>query len=209
MFRYLTPKFWMRVGCFTIVAVVMFLSPDLKRPKNTEPFIDTVQTEEAAPVAYSPASGLTYQLETDLNQYIAELNSTPAAQDWKFLHEEWFALSRQWFERLFAEPALYNRYVELWLQKRRDTHEWRISCRREFFPDMNDRELFDKIDWLRQQDEWTEMQTKINNGLARIEASYDSSLKELIGENYQALVGLHGIFMREHLPDGLNGQFFL
>lgn len=210
MLRYLGAKFWLRVLCLGAVGVGFLLMPKQQNGIARAPAIeDTIQLEEAAPVSYSPASGLTYQLEAQLQTYLDLLSTTPAAHDWKFLHQEWFALTRQWFERIFKDPALYERYVQLWLDKRRDSHEWRVSCRREFFPDMGDRELFDKIDWLREQDEWGEMQAKINQGITRIDQSYSAAILELLGENHKSFVKLHDIFMEEHLPSGPASQFFL
>ena len=210
MLRYLGAKFWMRMACLALIAIVLIKGPKLFHGTAQElTFSDSVQTEEAAPVAYSPVSGLTYEVELELQKYIEQLSSSPAAHDWKFLHEEWFALSRQWFERLFADPAHYNRYVQLWLAKRRDAHEWRIGCRLEFFPDMSDRELFDKIDWLRQQDEWTEMQTKIQSGLDRIERDYQAQLVELLGDQKILMNKLQEVFLRDNLPGEGNNSFFI
>ena len=195
----------------TGVVMLLTVGPGLNRRRTAlQQHTDEVSLQASAPVkTYSPTSGLSFEVEQELTTFLDELNTGPAAHDWRFLHQEWFNLTRQWFERLYADPAMYDGYVRTWLAKRKETKEWRISCRREFFPDLTDRELFDKIDWLREQDEWGEMEAKIHQGLERIEHHYSVGLTELLGENYHAFVNLHGIFMKEHLADRQNALYFL
>lgn len=211
MLRYLGAKFWMRVLALGFLAFIVMLGPSVfYRPAQHLTFTDEISTRAAAPlVSYSPTSGLTFELESSLTTYITELPVSPSAYDWKFLHQEWFMLSRQWFERLYADPATYNQYVTLWLAKRNEVHGWRISSRREFFPDLTDRELFDKIDWLRQQDEWNEMQAKIHVGVEKIEHRYNLALQEMLGENFPALIKLHQIFMRDNMSAEESIPYFL
>lgn len=210
MLRYLGTKFWMRVILLGLLVATIVMGPrGLKAPAKLT-YNDEVSSAAASPrQVYSPASGLTYELESKLDNYIEQLTITPAAQDWRHLHQEWFALSKQFFERLYGDPAVYNKYVELWLAKRQDMQSLRLNSRREFFPDMTDRELFDRIDWLREQDEWNEMQAKIHQGIERIDHDYTVALQELLGHNYAALSKLHEIFMQDNMAAELSVFYFL
>lgn len=211
MLRYLDQKFWMRLILLTFLVAVMFMGPGIyRKPAQYLTFTDEVSTTAAAPEQqYSPTSGLSFELELELERYIEQLVTGPAIHDWRFLHQEWFALARQFFDRLYAEPAVYNTYVKLWLQKRKQAHDWRVSCRREFFPELDDRELFDKIDWLSGQEEWQEMQAKIHQGLEKIDHDYNQALTEHMGNNLASIEKLHQLFIQDHMKEESSAFYFL
>lgn len=211
MLRYLDKKFWMRLVLFVGILMVLIRGPKIfHQPAKLITFTDEINTQAAAPLSdYSPISGLSFETEHALNEYLDNLPVGPSAHDWKFLHQEWFNYSRQWFERLYADPQLYDRYAKMWLQKRNDLREWRIYCRRNSFPELTDRELFDRIEWIRKQDEWKEMQSKINQGLEKIDLDYKNNLNELIESHYQSFEKLHGLFMKDNMVNEVSDTFFI
>lgn len=211
MVRYLDKKFWMRLVLFAGIIAVLQQRPQLfHAPAKIITFTDEVNTQAAAPVSsYSPATGLSFETENQLNEYLDSLPVGPSSHDWKYLHQEWFSYTRQWFDRLYADSKIYDQYAMLWLKKRNEMREWRLSCRLHSFPELTDRELFDRIEWIRKQDEWKEMQTKMNQGLERIDLEYKSAVKELIGPHFEAFEKLHELFMKDNMVNEASEGFFL
>lgn len=197
MWHHLGARFWLRV--LTLSGLVVFIWQNQhQRPASTV-VADSVSNYAAAAASdISAKTGLTFDNELSRDRYLEKLTLTPAGRDWKSLHEEWFGLARQFFDRLYAEPAMYNRYMKLWLTKREGAQQLRQDARREFFPDLTDRELFDRIDWLREKEEWGEMQAKIQKGLDHVDQQYALGLRDLMGENLESLKKLEVIFLEDN-----------
>ncbi len=211
MWRYLNPRFWSLLGLFFLTAVVLHRGQDFfRRPAATLVAMDEVSSRAAKAETPSAQTGLLPGTEARLNAYLDSFIPSADGHDWRFLHQEWLELARQWFERVAPGQGGYERYVLLWLQKREDMRQWRQDCRREFYPDLDDGELEARAEWLREQDEWKEMQEKIRSGIAKLEAAHEASLDGLLGEGRGSFLRLHSLFLVEQLPrDAAPNLFFL
>lgn len=199
---------WQRLG-WRLVMRLMVLTlvigvgmREFSAQKIHAPVTDQVSHTLAKEVIYSTATGLLPDVERRLDLHLAALDRSLDGGNWRRLHEEWLSLVRQWFARLRPAPEEYNSYVTAWLDRREKTSQWRTRCRRESYPDYSDDELFAKADWLRGQDEWIEMQRRIQKGLARIDAEYDLALAQRLGEDASAFQKLHQLFLHEEWPRG-------
>lgn len=213
MLQRLGRKFWTRLASFLLLLGVISQGKEFFRPTAEDlTFSDEISTGAAHADAIMPDSGLTVSVEQRVDQFLTELKSQPSQPEkWHKLNEEWLGFARSWFERVYPGQELFNRYTSLWVGKREKIKLWRLNCRNDFFPDMSDEELLMKAEWLQNEEEWQEMQAKINRGLESVESEYQAALKEMLGEHIEEFNKLHGLFVKDFLPKEtvLSSTYFL
>lgn len=207
MLRYLGMKFWIRIAVYVIVVTAIVRGPKVFNPVAETLTFDEVSTGAAKSIEVPVVQP---EHELRLEAFLTSLDSSTDGRDWRWLHEEWIGLTEQWFTRLFPpHEQTYSRYVMMWVDKREKARQWRLDCRHEFFPEFSDEELFARLDWFQEQDEWREMQAKLRAGEEKAEAQYKLDLQALLGEHHAAFEKLHGIFASEQLGKDAVKDFFL
>lgn len=212
MLRRLGTKFWLSVVSFLALCTVIVRGQEMfRRPAEELTFSDEISVGAAHAEPILPDSGLTPGVEKRLKHFLDEMKTQPSEPDrWTGLNNEWLSYARTWFDRVYPGEERFNRYASLWVGKREKIHLWRVSCRNEFFPDMNDTELMAKAEWLQGEEEWQEMQAKITRGLQTVDLEYQAALQELLGTHYSELRKLHQLFVKEFLPkSGGSDSYFL
>lgn len=212
MWKKLGLRFWVTTLAFGVVAVSVARGPELfQRPVGQLLLTDSVSTAQASAETVLAATGLTADLSARLDAYFLEMSEArDQASDWVALHREWLAYARDWFDRVYPGEERFQRYADLWVTKREKTKLWRVSCRQEFFPDLSDAELVQKADWLKDQEEWAEMESKVQRGLTTIDAEYALALEELLGSRQREFKRFHDLFVADFLPEKTQlANFFL
>lgn len=205
-------KFWLRIGLFVaLISVVVRGQEFFRRPAEILTFSDEISVGAAHAEPILPDSGLTPAVERKVQLFLEELRAQPhQPKRWVRLNVEWLNYARGWFERVYPGEERFNRYASLWVGKREKIKLWRMNCRDEFFPDMDDNELMTKAEWLKDQEEWQEMQAKIDRGLSTVDIEYETALKGLLGPRWSDFEKLHGLFVRDFLPkSGGADSYFL
>lgn len=204
-------KFWLRMALFVaLVSVVVRGQEFFRRPAEILTFSDEISVGAAHAEPVMPDSGLTPAVEKKVEIFFEELRSQPhQPKRWVKLNTEWLNYARGWFDRVYPGEERFNRYASLWVGKREKSKLWRMNCREEFFPDMDDKELLSKAKWLQDQEEWQEMQAKIDRGLSTVDVEYQQALKELLGTRWNEFEKLHGLFIKDFLPKtGASSSYF-
>jgi len=205
-------KFWLRMALFLGFLSVVFRGQEFfRRPAEVLTFSDEISVGAAHAEPVMPDSGLTMGVEKKVQFFLEELRAQPhQPKRWVKLNTEWLNYARGWFDRVYPGEERFNRYASLWVGKREKSKLWRMNCREEFFPDMDDKELLSKAKWLHDQEEWQEMQAKITRGLQTVDDEYQAALLELLGPNMDEFQKLHSLFLKDALPKtGGDSKFFL
>lgn len=204
--------FWLRIGLFVaLISVVVQGQEFFRGPAEALTFSDEISVGAAHAEPILPDSGLTPAVERKVQFFLEELRAQPQQpKRWVRLNAEWLNYARGWFERVYPGEERFNRYASLWVGKREKSKLWRRNCRDEFFPDMDDNELLTKAEWLQDQEEWQEMQAKIDRGLATVDNEYQTALQELLGPHWNDFQKLHRLFVKDYLPkSGGTDSYFL
>ncbi|MFP5457970.1 MAG: hypothetical protein ACLGG7_04495 [Bacteriovoracia bacterium] len=212
MWKKLGFRFWLTTIAFGVVAVSVARGPELfRRPADQLLLTDTVSTGQAQTMRSAPAPGLDLEVSEKLDAYFLDMGAAhDKANDWVALHREWLDYARDWFERVYPGEDRFQRYADLWVSKRLKIKLWRVKCRQEFFPDLDDSELIQKADWLKDQEEWTEMESKINRGLTTIEAEYALAVQELLGSRLREFKKFHDLYVDDFMSQKRQiSNFFL
>lgn len=212
MWKKLSFRFWLTTIAFGVVAVTVARGPELfRRPAGQLLLTDSVSTGQAQRTTLAPALALESDVSEKLDAYFREMGTAHAeANDWVALHREWLDYARDWFARVYPGEERFQRYADLWVSKRLKIKLWRVKCREEFFPDLDDSELIQKADWLKDQEEWTEMESKINRGLTTIEAEYTLAIQELLGSRLGEFKKFHDLYVDDFMSEKRQIQnFFL
>jgi hypothetical protein len=205
-------RFWVSLAGFGLLVAVIVQGPRFFiETSEVLTFSDEITVGAAHADPILPDSGLTLATERRVELFMQDLKAQPQQPvRWSRLNKEWLEYARLWFERVYPGEERFNRYTSLWVGKREKSKLWRLNCRNEFFPDMDDKELLSKAEWLKEQEEWQEMQAKIARGLATVDAEYEQALHSLLGENWDEFTKLHSLFLQDQLPKtGGDTKFFL
>ncbi len=202
MWKYLGSRFYLKFSLLLLLLGVVAQGPRFFRPTaQVLTFSDEISVGAAHAEPILPDSGLTPSVEKRLHHFMEDLRAQPHhPKRWTRLNHEWLEYARGWFERAYPGEERFNRYASLWVGKREKSKLWRLNCRNEFFPDMDDAELLARADWLQDQEEWQEMQAKIMRGLATVDSEYQTALQELLGERRKDFDKLHQLFVSDQLP---------
>lgn len=212
MLRRLGTKFWLSVMSFLALCTIILQGQDyFRRPAEELTFSDEISVGAAHAEPVLPDSGLSMGVERRVQDFLAQMKAQPSQPDrWVELNQEWLHYARAWFDRVYPGQERFNRYASLWVGKREKIRLWRVNCRNEFFPDMNDVELLTKAEWLQGEEEWQEMQAKITRGLQTVDLEYQTALKDLLGTHFSEFRKLQQLFVKEFLPkNGSSGSYFL
>ncbi|MBY0518748.1 MAG: hypothetical protein K2P81_17690 [Bacteriovoracaceae bacterium] len=202
MMQRLGLKFWLTLASFSLITFTLMKGPSaFRKTAHDLTFTDEVSTTAAHAEVIMPDSGLSVSIEKRVDLFLSDLRSQPTEPEkWANLNAEWLKYAHQWFARVYPGEEKFNAYASLWVGKREKSKLWRLNCRNEFFPDMDDNELISKSQWLQGEEEWQEMQAKINRGLQTVDEEYDQALSALLGTRIKDFVKLHKLFVREFLP---------
>jgi hypothetical protein len=201
MLQRLGLRFWLTIATFIMVLVVVSKGPQtFRKPAERLTFTDEIQTSHAHAGVIMPASGMTVAVEERVNSFLASMKEQKNSQtDWSKLNNEWLSFARAWFERVYPGEERFNQYASLWVGKRSKVILWRLKCRNEFFPDLDETELIRKADQLKDQEEWQEMQAKISRGLTTVEEEYSNALNNLLGSRISEFKSFHKLFVQDFL----------
>jgi len=156
-----------------------------------------------------PDSGLTLATEKRLNRFMKKL-ARVELENMSGTQKEWLSYAKGWFERVYPDQTHFNHYVQHWLNFREQKAELRDHLRNRYFPDYSDRELLAKAEWLQSQEEWREMNEKMDSGIKDLEGEYQSKLKSLMGEKMESFTKLHELFVQDFFDSqGAPENFFL
>lgn len=194
-----------------VLAIVAKGPQSFKRPAERLTFTDEIQTLQSHAGVVRPSSGMTVAVEERVNNFLSAMKEQKNSQtDWSKLNNEWLSFARAWFERVYPGEERFNQYASLWVGKRSKIILWRMKCRNEFFPDLDEAELIRKADQLKDQEEWQEMQAKITRGLITVEEEYSIALNNLLGSRISEFKSFHKLFVQDFLSQKRQtSDFFL
>lgn len=212
MWQRLGLRFWLTIAAFVMVLAIVAKGPQsFKRPAERLTFTDEIQTTHAHAGVIMPTSGMTVAVEERVNNFLASMKEQKTSPtDWSKLNDEWLSFARAWFDRVYPGEERFNQYASLWVGKRSKIILWRLKCRNEFFPDLDETELIRKAEQLKDQEEWQEMQAKITRGLTTVEEEYSIALNNLLGSRISEFKSFHKLFVQDFLSEKRQtSDFFL
>lgn len=169
---------------------------------------DEVSTQVSARLRVMPDTGLSLATEERLKTFMQTL-SRQEIESMGETQNEWLGYAKAWFARVYPNDTRYNQYVETWLTHREQKAELRENLRQRYFPDYSDRELMLKAEWLQTQEEWSEMNSKIDAGIRELEAQYRTQVELILGDQFPAFTKLHGLFVQDFSEVSAPENFFL
>lgn len=213
MMKFLGMRFW--ILCLLFGGSLLSFSPRFNLPSKIAhnltftPQTDSLSTTQSAVMRVMPDTGLTLVTEQRLKSFMQTL-ARQETESMGATQNEWLAYAKAWFERVYPNDSRYNKYVEAWLSHREQKAELRENLRQRYFPDYSDRELMLKAEWLQSQEEWSEMNAKIDAGIKELEVQYQSQVELILGDKMEAFSKLHGLFVDDFFSEaGAPENFFL
>lgn len=214
MMKFLGLRFW--ILCFLLGGTILSFHPRMNLHSKiahnltlTPQASDEIKTLQSAAMRVMPDTGLSLVTEQRLKSFMLTL-SRQEVESMGATQNEWLHYAKAWFERVYPNEARYNQYVEAWLSHREQKAELRESLRQRYFPDYSDRELMLKAEWLQSQEEWGEMNAKIDSGIRELEGQYQSQVELILGDKMEAFTKLHGLFVKDYFSEsGAPENFFL
>jgi hypothetical protein len=209
MNKYLGIRFWVLLGLF--IAVTISFYPKLNIYSNAAAVLtlsDSVSLSQASIERIMPDTGLSLSNEMRLTKFMDDAKLQESSFDWAKLNNQWLEYARAWFERVYPHENRFNEYVQRWVEKRNQLVAVRIEMREAYFSDLDDRELLMKAEWLKNQDEWKEMNEKISKQTDAIERTYNDSLEKILLDHKNDFLKLHELFVNDFLEEKSTPQHF-
>lgn len=213
MMKFLGMRFW--VISFLFVGVLISFHPSFSLHSKIAhnltftPESDAVTISQSALGRIMPDTGLSVVTEKRLKDFLAEV-ARVEVEKMSETQNEWLNYARAWFERVYPNETRYNQYVDAWLTHREEKTQVRERHRQRYFPDFSDKELLQKASWLQSQEEWREMNQKIDSEMSILEREYSMKLETILGSKRMQFSKLHELFVNDFFSTaGAPEDFFL
>jgi hypothetical protein len=213
MMKFLGLRFW--VLSFLFMGVLISFHPAIKLHSKIAhnltftPESDVVSISQSAIQRIMPDTGLSVVTEKRLMSFLQQV-ARVEVEKMSETQNEWLTYAKGWFERVYPNETRFNQYVEAWVTHRELKTRVRASLRERYFPDFSDKELIQKASWLQSQEEWSEMNQKIDSEISTLEIEYNLKLEAILGTKREQFSKLHELFVKDFFSDsGAPENFFL